>query len=175
MPGRTDEPDSGVPEFSAPEFAVPESADEVAHPINALPVLVADADPEIVEIFMEEAAEVLEEISAQLPAWFDNPGNSESLETVRRCFHTLKGSGRMAGAMLVGEFSWTIENLLGRVIEGAVPADATLVAVVERVPVPLSELIAQVNGGPQPEADYRVLMRTQNSLSVASSRTWRGP
>ena len=33
---------------------------------------------------------------------------------MRRSFHTLKGSGRMVGAQLIGEFAWSIENLLNR-------------------------------------------------------------
>jgi chemosensory pili system protein ChpA (sensor histidine kinase/response regulator) len=153
------EPDAGVPEPDAPV-----TADEAAHPADALPVLVADADPEIVEIFMEEAAEVLEEITAQLPAWVENQDNIEALATVRRCLHTFKGSGRMAGAMLVGEFSWAIESLFNRVIEGAIPADAAVVAVANRLLVPLTELVAQVNGGPQPESDYRGLMLAAEQL-----------
>ena len=42
--------------------------------------------------------------------------NSEALIATRRSFHTLKGSGRMVGAQLIGEFAWSIENLLNRLI-----------------------------------------------------------
>ena len=41
----------------------------------------------------------------------------EALTTVRRAFHTLKGSGRMVGARDLGEFAWSIENLLNRVLD----------------------------------------------------------
>ena len=40
--------------------------------------------------------------------------SSDALVTVRRSFHTLKGSGRMVGARDLGEFAWSIENLLNR-------------------------------------------------------------
>jgi chemosensory pili system protein ChpA (sensor histidine kinase/response regulator) len=132
---------------------------------DEFPVLSGDADPEIVEIFLEEAEEVLGEISRLLPEWRSNTGNEELLASLRRNFHTLKGSGRMAGAMLAGEFSWTIEKLFNQVIDGVVPIDETLLAVLECVPVTLTELIAQVNGGPQPESDYRALMCAAEALS----------
>lgn len=148
-----------------PASAVPVSAAEESHPLDALPVLAEDADPEIVEIYMEEAAELLEEISARLPEWVADRDNLEALGTLRRCLHTLKGSGRMAGAMRTGEFSWAIENLLNQVIEGSVPADATLVTVLERMPVSLSGLLAQINGGPPPESDYRALMLAAEQLA----------
>jgi len=151
----TDEPESGALEFSADDL----------HESDVLPVLTEEADPEIVEIFMEEAAEIMEVISAQWPLWVNDQDHHEALGELRRCFHTLKGSGRMAGAMRVGEFSWTIENLLNRVIDGTVPADTTLVAVIDRVPVFLSELVAQVNGGPPPNPEYRALVHAAEQLA----------
>ena len=41
----------------------------------------------------------------------------ESLGSLRRSFHTLKGSGRMVGARTIAEFGWAIENLLNRIID----------------------------------------------------------
>ena len=49
------------------------------------------------EIFLEEAREVIETAraaGAELPA---TPDDLELLTTVRRAFHTLKGSSRMVG------------------------------------------------------------------------------
>ena len=80
-------------------------------------------DAEIVEIFIEEAGEVLETIQAQLPEWLANPSDSESLAVMRRAFHTLKGSGRMVGAIDIGELAWSIENMLNRIIDGTLFID----------------------------------------------------
>ena len=44
------------------------------------------------------------------------PDDMETLITVRRSFHTLKGSGRMVGAERIGEYCWSVENLLNRLI-----------------------------------------------------------
>ena len=75
------------------------------------------ADPELVKLFIEEAHEELAKIQRYFPAWEQNPLDRESLVTVRRSFHTLKGSGRMVGARELGEFAWSIENLLNRVLD----------------------------------------------------------
>ena len=74
------------------------------------------SDPELVEVFIEEAKEEIANIQRNLPAWAADRANSEALIAARRSFHTLKGSGRMVGAQLIGEFAWSIENLLNRVI-----------------------------------------------------------
>lgn len=72
---------------------------------------------EIVEIFVEEVGEVLEQIDENFPIWECNPSNDIALKEVRRAFHTLKGSGRMVQAEEIGELSWAIENMLNRVID----------------------------------------------------------
>ncbi len=74
-------------------------------------------DPEIAEVFLEEADEVLAELHQLIPNW-QQEHNTQILGDIRRHFHTLKGSGRMAGAMAVGDLAWSIEDLLNRVLEG---------------------------------------------------------
>ncbi len=76
-----------------------------------------DIDPEILEIFLEEAKEELEVIQEYLPRWMSNRKDVDALALFRRSFHTLKGSGRLVGASTIGEFSWSIENLLNRIID----------------------------------------------------------
>lgn len=81
-------------------------------------LVVEDYDEEIAEIFIEEAREVLETIDEFLPQWIENHGDEEASSTVRRSFHTLKGSGRMAKAESIGELAWSVENMLNRVLDG---------------------------------------------------------
>ena len=57
-----------------------------------------------------------------------DPDNIERLRSIRRVFHTLKGSGRLVGARVLGEFSWKVENMLNRVLDGSRPASAAVVA-----------------------------------------------
>ena len=74
-------------------------------------------DPDIAEVFIEEANEVMEELNTLIPQWQSNQ-DDDTLATIRRHFHTLKGSGRMARADVIGELSWSVEESLNHVIDG---------------------------------------------------------
>ena len=79
-----------------------------------------EQDAEILEIFVEEIEEIFEELNPLFTTWFANPTDQETLVTIRRHFHTLKGSGRMVGAKSASELAWTVEDTLNRVLSGAV-------------------------------------------------------
>ena len=81
---------------------------------------------EIHEIFIEEARDQLEKIRGACARWHNVGEDADALATLRRGFHTLKGSGRMVGARDLGEFAWSIENLLNRVIDGTLPATSEI-------------------------------------------------
>ncbi len=127
-----------------PAAEPPVAAEALVAPEHA----VAVADPEIVEIFTEEAGEVLETIAAQLPPWRSAPGGGAPLAELRRAFHTLKGSGRMVGAGQIGELSWSVEQLLNRVIERTLEPSPAVVEAVERVHQLLPALVQAFAGGP---------------------------
>ncbi|WP_415767765.1 Hpt domain-containing protein [Pseudomonas sp. ZB1P45] len=78
-------------------------------------------DDELREVFLEETDEVLEILREYLPRWSANPDDKSALSELRRAFHTLKGSGRMVRALVLGELAWAVENLLNRVLERSVP------------------------------------------------------
>src|SRR5690606_14605104 len=92
-----------------------------------------EIDYEIIEIFVEEAGEVLQSIEEYFPRWAQNFEDKESLTEFRRAFHTLKGSGRMVGASDIGELAWSIENMLNRIIDKTIEPDAVHVAIIEKV------------------------------------------
>lgn len=85
-----------------------------------------DQDAEILEIFVEEIEEIFVELSTLFTTWLENPNDQEILNTIRRHFHTLKGSGRMVGAKSAGELAWAVEDTLNRVISGTIPLDTTV-------------------------------------------------
>ncbi len=133
-----------------------------------LPVLKQDADPEIVEIFIEEASGVLASISLNIPEWIQQPENTELLDEIRRSLHTLKGSGRMAGAMLMGEFAWSIEALLNKLVEGAISSGGSLFALLSQVPQAASGLLLQLQDGGEPDMDISGMMQKAADLASAS-------
>ncbi|MDF1588638.1 MAG: Hpt domain-containing protein [Gammaproteobacteria bacterium] len=83
---------------------------------ESTPSFAQDIDPEIAAVFIEEANEVLDELATLIPEW-QKQHDADVLAVIRRHFHTLKGSGRMAGADVIGQLAWSIESLLNQVIE----------------------------------------------------------
>ncbi|HID44500.1 MAG TPA: hypothetical protein EYP34_01925, partial [Chromatiaceae bacterium] len=107
-----------------------------------------EIDPEIFDIFMEEAGEELKVIGSQYPLWKEDHTNEQALQNFRRSFHTLKGSGRMVGAHIIGELSWAVENLLNRIMEGSVKPDEEVIAYLDDVMAAVPVLVkAQGEGG----------------------------
>ncbi|MGQ0529608.1 MAG: Hpt domain-containing protein [Panacagrimonas sp.] len=84
-------------------------------------------DPEIRDVFIEEADEVLQTLQQSLPRWLRQTDDRDLLNTIRRGFHTLKGSGRMVRADDIGEFSWAMENLLNRALDRTLEISTPLV------------------------------------------------
>jgi len=123
-----------------------------------LPVLAADADPEIVEIFIDEAGEEVAGLAEIIPAWIADPEQPDRITEIRRILHTLKGSGRMAGALFMGEFAWAMEDLFNRVIDGSARPDEAFYSLVEKLPSVLKQLTDQITGGAAPDENIRALM-----------------
>jgi chemosensory pili system protein ChpA (sensor histidine kinase/response regulator) len=98
----------------APAPAVPEvlSAPEPAPAASPIPETQDEADDELLEIFLEEAREVVVTGLAAVEALNREPGDLSEQTTLRRAFHTLKGSSRMVGLNEFGEAGWAMEQML---------------------------------------------------------------
>ncbi|WP_426618918.1 Hpt domain-containing protein [Pseudomonas rustica] len=132
-------------------------ADVLASPVSALnpPALItpgslmpppADEEPvddELREVFLEETDEVLEVLHEYLPRWAANPQDRDALTELRRAFHTLKGSGRMVRALILGELAWSVENLLNRVLEQSVEPGSVAQQLLTDTVLLLPELISE--------------------------------
>ena len=88
---------------------------------------------EIVEIFVEEVEEVLQQIDEHFPKWENNPDNEASLKEIRRAYHTLKGSGRMVQAEVIGEVAWAVESMLNRILDKTLKPNPAAFALVKDV------------------------------------------
>ena len=125
-----------------------------------------EIDAEIREVFVEEVQEEIEHLNRDLPKWQMDPNDFERLKTIRRSFHTLKGSGRLVGALALGEFSWKIENMLNRVLDRTIgPATAVQKLVGQAIGV-LPELLAGLRGEGAPRSDISAIMAVADRLAV---------
>ena len=152
----------GESEVSLTEMESPETA-----PPSASEGASEDAiDDEIVEIFIEEAQEETETIQTEYPAWRENPGADGHLTQLRRSFHTLKGSGRLVGEDEIGEFAWSIENLLNRIIDGTVVVNDEVTGLFDEIVELLPELVGRI--GRRGSEDPRVLALQERAFAIAS-------
>lgn len=90
-----------------PQSLVPEPQE-----ISALPL---DADHELLKEFIAEARELFEKSEAALLAMESNPDDAESVNTVFRAFHTVKGTSGFLGLTLTAELAHLAESLLSRI------------------------------------------------------------
>lgn len=91
-------------------------------------------DAELLDIYLAEADEVLDTIREHRRALEHSPADRDALVTVRRQFHTLKGSGRMVGLTELGELAFNVERIQNRVLEEdrrVTPAMLALIGVAE--------------------------------------------
>ncbi|MBS0430944.1 MAG: Hpt domain-containing protein, partial [Proteobacteria bacterium] len=126
----------------------------------------AGIDEDIREVFIEEVGEEIASIRAHLPAWKADPEDLETLKNVRRSFHTLKGSGRLVGALALGEFSWKVENMLNRVLDRTIPPDANAQALVDHALAALPELHSALQGEGAPRAPLSAIMQVADKLAA---------
>ena len=94
------------------QSGVPSAPVPAATPVPAAAAQVPDIEDELLEVFLEEAREVVVNGLAAIAVLKDEPGNLSEQTTLRRAFHTLKGSSRMVGLNDFGEAAWSMEQLL---------------------------------------------------------------
>ncbi|MDR2678005.1 MAG: Hpt domain-containing protein, partial [Zoogloeaceae bacterium] len=103
-----------------------------------------EVDAELLDIFLEEAEEVLGSIKENLGALRQQPHDLDTMTTIRRGSHTLKGSGRMVGLKELGEVAWAIEQTLNLWLNQKQEATPDLLEMIERMHRIFSEWIAHL-------------------------------
>jgi len=132
-------------------------AHAATNPLIAVPEPEA-VDPQFVELFIEEAKEEIASVQKTFPLWDQNPMDFEPLSSLRRSFHTLKGSGRMVGARSIAEFAWSIENLLNRIIDKTLSRTPGMMGLLRISVAALPQLVEQLETGRQVSAPIEALM-----------------
>ena len=136
---------AGIELLARPDFSINQEAlagliagaAPVQPAAGSLPAVVAPEsdeaiDAELLEIFLSEAEEVLGTVAQTLPQSRNAPHSQEHLTTLRRSFHTLKGSGRMVGLFAFGEAAWSIEQVLNLRLSESRSGDPDLYALLEK-------------------------------------------
>lgn len=86
----------------------------------------------LVQTFLGEADEFIEEMEAGLLALEDSPDDSMVIDQVFRAAHSLKGSSMAVGLDQVGKFTHELEALLLKVKEDEIPASREVISLLLR-------------------------------------------
>ncbi len=144
------------------------TAAEVVAAATSPPMLRAEVNQELLDIYLEEAGEVLGNIDAALAQCRAQPRDRDALTTIRRSFHTLKGSGRMVGLMDLGEVAWEIEQVMNRWLEHKWPASAELLELIALASKSFAGWVGQLRDGSlKAEIDTRQIVQLAGRLKKA--------
>ncbi len=89
--------------------------------------MTSSADP--IEIFRQEAGELLEQLEAALLDLERSPDDRNLINTAFRALHTIKGSGAMFGFDQVAAFAHEFESAFDRVRKGDAAPEPDLIAI----------------------------------------------
>ena len=105
------------------------------------------ADPELLDIFLEEAADILDSSGSALVRWQAEPGNRQEVETLLRDLHTLKGGARMVEIGPIGDLAHELEFLYEGLSAGLLAPTPELFALLQGCHDRLAQMIDAVAEG----------------------------
>ena len=114
-----------------------------------------EEDDEMREIFLEEAREVIGNAEQSLAALVSVADDLAEMTSVRRAFHTLKGSSRMLGLAAFGDAAWSCEQLFNRRLADSQAADGELLALTTDVLAYLGDWVQAI--GERRDGGHRAL------------------
>jgi len=129
-----------------------------------LPQSQAAADQELMSIFVEEAGEVLAGIDEQLDALRTARGDLACITTVRRAFHTLKGSSRMVGLASYGEGAWAVEQCFNAWLSQERAATDDLIALAAAARSLIGDWTARIRRDPNTAVDPQPLVEAAHRV-----------
>ncbi|VAW96230.1 Signal transduction histidine kinase CheA [hydrothermal vent metagenome] len=103
-----------------------------------------DYDEELLEIFIEEGTEILDESENTLHAWIKDPDNNEYIEALQRQLHTLKGGARMSGVTVIGDVSHQLESLVTDIVANGTAMSDDIFAVIQHTQDSLVTMLEQL-------------------------------
>lgn len=144
---------------AGPPDATPAAPSPTSHRIDFtdpagcqdVPVLPADADPELVRLFCEDAQDLLRDIEQGVLVLETNPADPDTLATVFRAFHTFKGNAAIMKLAAVQRLAHDVESLLDAARRGDRLLDRqaidVILATADAFTRFVTEMLRQVEGG----------------------------
>ncbi|MBA1287694.1 Hpt domain-containing protein [Pseudomonas japonica] len=116
---------------------------------------------ELLQVFLEEGADLIESAGAALARWQAEPSNALEVENLLRDLHTLKGGARMAEVGPVGDLAHELETLYERVSAGELEPAPALFKLLHKGHDRLALMLDTVRAGDAAPVDFTLLDAVQ--------------
>jgi chemosensory pili system protein ChpA (sensor histidine kinase/response regulator) len=146
-----------------------------APPVSPTPPTREGIDQEMLDVFLEEASEVLASIEASTTQLQTRPDDHDALLSVRRAFHTLKGSSRMVGLAAFGESAWQLEQVMNHWRAQSLAATPDLLLLVKDARELFAEWTYALQGGDEETPDAGSIAARARELRGEPAETPAAP
>jgi chemosensory pili system protein ChpA (sensor histidine kinase/response regulator) len=118
------------------------------------------SDPSVLEMFVEEAFDILRSCEEVFEQWLDAPGDTAPIIALQRPLHTLKGNARMVGLTLLADLTHALESYLLPLAEGRSQATQANLRQSQEALDMLNSLVeeAKVSGGLYHKPEYLAML-----------------
>ena len=106
-----------------------------------------DLDDEILQDFLVEAGEILEQLNEQLVDLEQNPDDQNLLNAVFRGFHTVKGGAGFLGLTALVDVCHQAEDVFNSLRTGELTADASMMDVILRAVDSVNGMFTEIQSG----------------------------
>lgn len=128
-----------------------------------------DVDQEILEDFLVEAGEILEQLSEQLVDLEQRPDDQDLLNAIFRGFHTVKGGAGFLQLDAMVECCHKAENLFDELRNGTIKVNADLMDVVLQALDEVNSMFESVRQGEEPTPASPDLLKRLAALSAGQA------
>ncbi|WP_016956735.1 chemotaxis protein CheA [Catenovulum agarivorans] len=128
-----------------------------------------DVDEDILQDFLVEAAEILEQLSEQLVELENNPEDSDLLNAIFRGFHTVKGGAGFLAMTALVDACHGAENVFDILRKGQREVTPELMDVILQALDTINVMFAQIQNRETPEPADPQLLDTLHKLSEPAS------
>ncbi|PYE32735.1 two-component system chemotaxis sensor kinase CheA [Idiomarina fontislapidosi] len=128
-----------------------------------------EMDEDILQDFLIEAAEILEQLSEQLVQLENDPDNKDLLNAIFRGFHTVKGGAGFLSVSALVDTCHGAENVFDTLRNGQRSVSSDLMDVILQALDTINAQFAQLQARQEPEAADSELLETLHKLSQPES------
>ncbi|MGB1092398.1 MAG: Hpt domain-containing protein, partial [Oceanobacter sp.] len=130
-----------------------------------------DADDEILQDFLVEAGEILEQLSEQLVDLEQSPDDNDLLNAIFRGFHTVKGGAGFLQLNPLVDCCHAAENVFDTLRNGLRRVNSDLMDVVLQALDSVNVMFDQVRSGQDPDSASPELIEQLHQLALPESAT----